>query len=161
MRRLGVPLLTWAATVGALMAIAAAFGYSPFEGATWSRYDSVHYEDIARDGYDLFRCPPGVWTPGAWCGDAGWFPGYAWLFGAVHLVGVPLRASGVVVSWFFAGATLVLLWSTFFRRRWDVTAFFALLYAAWAPGQIYGYSIFPMSVLAFFTVAHLWLLLRG
>jgi hypothetical protein len=37
----------------------------------------------------------------------------------------------------------------------------ALVYAAWAPGQIYDYSIFPMSVLAFFTVAHLWLLHRG
>ena len=151
----------WAATVAALAVLAAAFGYDPFDGATWSRYDSTHYEEIARNGYDLFRCPPGVWTPGSWCGDAGWFPGYSWLFGALHLAGLPLRASGVAVSWFFAGATLVLLWNTFFRRRTDVTVLFALLYAAWAPGQIYDYAVFPMSVLAFFTVAHLWLLVRG
>jgi hypothetical protein len=160
-RRLGVPLLTWVATVAAITALAAAFGYHPFDSATWSRYDSAHYEDIARNGYDLFRCPPGVWIPGAWCGDAGWFPGYSWVFGALHLAGLPLRASGVAVSWFFAAATLVLVWNTFFRHRTDVTALFALLYAAWAPGQIYDYSIFPMSVLAFFTVAHLWLLVRG
>ena len=36
----------------------------------------------------------------------------------------------------------------------------ALAYAAVAPGQIYGYALFPLSVLAFFTVACLWFLHR-
>jgi hypothetical protein len=155
-----LPLAVWLATVVALVALAAVFGYNPFHGSTWSRYDSMHYEDIARNGYELAHCPPGVWKPGAWCGDAGWFPGYPWLVHPLYAAGLPLRGSAVAVSWLFAGATLVLLWSTFFSRRGDLLALATLVYAAWAPGQIYGYSIFPLSVLAFFTVAWLWLLGR-
>lgn len=154
-------LAVWVATVVAVAGIAAANGYNPFHGSTWSRYDSAHYEDIARDGYELARCPPGVWKPGAWCGDAGWFPAYPWLVRPLHAAGLPLRGSAVAVSWLFAGATLVLLWRTFWRGRRDALALAAVVYAAWAPGQIYGYSIFPLSVLAFFTVAWLWLLGRG
>jgi hypothetical protein len=158
---LTIPLALWIGTVAAVVALAAAYGYDPFHGATWSRYDSIHYEQIARHGYDLVRCPPGVWKPGAWCGDSGWFPGYSWVVRVVHTLGVPLRGSAVGVSWFFAAATLVLLWNTFLRRRRDATALLALVYAAWAPGQIYDYAIFPLSMLAFFTVAYLWLLGRG
>jgi hypothetical protein len=158
---LRIPVAVWLATVVTVAGLAGAFGYNPFHGATWSRYDSVHYENIARNGYELARCPPGVWKPGAWCGDSGWFPGYSWIVGAVHATGVPLRGSAVAVSWLFAAATLVLLWKTFFRRRRDAAVVAALIYAAWAPGQIYDYSIFPLSTLAFFTVAWLWLLGRG
>jgi hypothetical protein len=158
---LRIPLAVWLATVVAVAGLAAAFGYNPFHAETWSRYDSIHYEDIARDGYELVRCPPGVWEPGAWCGDSGWFPGYSWVVGVLHKAGLPLRGSAVAVSWAFAAATLLLLWNTFFGRRRDVALVAALVYAAWAPGQIYGYSIFPLSMLAFFTVAWLWLLGRG
>jgi hypothetical protein len=158
---LRIPVAVWLVTVVAVAGLAGAFGYNPFHAETWSRYDSVHYEDIARDGYELARCPPGVWKPGAWCGDAGWFPGYSWVVGVLHRSGLPLRGSAVAVSWLFAAATLVLLWNTYFRRRRDLTALAALAYAAWAPGQIYDYSIFPLSTLAFFTVAWLWLLGRG
>ncbi len=161
-RRIWVPLLLWAAAAGAVLALASAFGYSPFNGSTWSRFDSIHYEGIARDGYDLYRCPLDYKPdPGGWCGDAGWFPAYPWLFGAVHRIGLPLRGSAVVVSFVFAAATVVLLWNTFLRRRRDILVVGGLAYAAWAPGQIYDYAIFPMSLLAFFTVAHLWLLHRG
>ncbi|MFL5950852.1 MAG: hypothetical protein ACJ74M_04535 [Gaiellaceae bacterium] len=155
---LAIPLALWAVMVLAVVGLAWAFGYAPFHGATWSRYDSIHYEQIARNGYDLVRCPPGVWKPGAWCGDAGWFPGYPWLVAPLHAAGLPLRGSAIAVSWAFAAATLVLLWNTFFRRRRNNVL--ALVYAAWAPGMIYGVSIFPLSVLAFFTVAWLWLLGR-
>lgn len=156
-----IALAVWLAAVVALAALAAAFGYDPFHSATWARYDSTHYEDIARNGYELVRCPPGIWKPGAWCGDAGWFPGYAWLVAPLHAAGLPLRGSAVAVSWLFAAATLVLLARTFLRGRGDRIALAALVYAAWAPGQIYDYAVFPLSVLAFFTVAWLWLLGRG
>jgi hypothetical protein len=155
------PLLVWAVAAAGVLALAAVFGYSPFQGKTWSRYDSTHYKTIAQGGYDLHRCPRDYKPdPGGWCGNAGWFPAYPWLVGALHRVGVPVRTGAVVVSFAFAGATLVLLWSTFFGRRRDLLVLAALVYAAWAPGQIYHYSIFPMSLLAFFTVAHLWLVQR-
>jgi hypothetical protein len=159
-RLAGPPLIIWVAAATTVAAAAAAFGYSPFHGTTWTRWDSTHYLGIARDGYDFSRCPPD-YPFGGWCGDAGWFPAYPWLAGVLHLAGMPLRGSAAAVSWFFAGATLVLLWNTFFARRVSTTAFGALVYAAWAPGQIYDYAIFPLSMLAFFTVAHLWLLHRG
>jgi hypothetical protein len=152
----------WAIAATTIVGAAAAFGYHPFAGGTWSRWDSAQYEGIARDGYTLYRCPLDYAPdPGGWCGNAGWFPGYPWLFGGLHLLGLPLRGSAVTISWLFAAATLVLLWNTFLARRTDFVALGALLYAAWAPGQIYDYTIFPMSVLAFFTIAHLWLLHRG
>jgi len=156
------PLLVWAAAAATVLALAAAFGYSPFEGSTWSRYDSTHYQSIANGGYELYRCPQDYEPdPGGWCGNAGWFPGYPWLVRALHSLGLPLQGAAVGLAFAFAGATLVLLWRTFFRRRRDVLVTLGLVYAAWAPGQIYHYAIFPMSVLAFFTVAHLWLLQRG
>ena len=159
-RSLGPPLLIWAATTAVVVSCAAAFGYDPSRSATWARWDSIQYLGIAHDGYDLSHCTTS-YTPADWCGDAGWFPAYPWLVRALHFVGLPLGGTAVAVSWFFGAATLVLLWNTFFKRRTDVTALGALVYAAWAPGQIYDYAVFPLSMLAFFTVASLWFLHRG
>ena len=159
-RSLGPPLLIWAATTAVVVSCAAAFGYDPSRSATWVRWDSIQYLGIAHDGYDLSHCT-NSYTPADWCGDAGWFPAYPWLVRALHFVGLPLGGAAVVVSWFFAAATLVLLWKTFFKKRTDVTVLGALIYGAWAPGQIYDYAVFPLSMLAFFTVASLWFLHRG
>ncbi|MGH9224688.1 MAG: hypothetical protein ACRD2W_13130 [Acidimicrobiales bacterium] len=98
--------------------------------------------------------------PSNWCGNAGWFPLYPWTLGLLHRLGVPLGFSAAAVSWLFAGATLLLLWRTFLQRGRSAAAIGALLYAAFAPGQVYGYASFPLSMLAFFTVLHLWALWR-
>jgi hypothetical protein len=159
-RLAGPPLIIWVAAATTVAVAAAAFGYSSFHSATWARWDSTHYLGIAGNGYDFSRCPPD-YPFGGWCGDAGWFPAYPWLVGVLHLAGLPLGGTAAVISWLFAGGTLVLLWNTFFARRVSATVLGALVYAAWAPGQIYNYAIFPLSMLAFFTVAHFWLLHRG
>jgi len=159
-RLAGPPLVIWAVAATSVAVAAAAFGYSPFHGATWSRWDSTHYLEIARNGYDFFRCPPD-YPFGGWCGNAGWFPAYPWLVAALHLAGLPLQGTAAAVSWLFTAATIVLLWNTFFARRIAPTVLGTLVYAAWAPGQIYDYAIFPLSMLAFFTILHLWLLHRG
>lgn len=151
------PLLVWGCAAATVAVVAAVFGYGPWDSATWSRWDSGLYEDIARDGYDLSRCEE---EPTKWCGDAAWFPAYPWLFGGLHQLGLPLRGSAVVVSWFFAAGTIVLLWATFLERRAGSAAVAALVYAAFSPGQIYHYAVFPLSMLAFTTVACLWLLCR-
>ena len=158
---LAAPLFVWGISAAVVAVGAWAFGYDPWDSATWSRFDSGLYEDIARDGYDLFRCDPAVFGPGTWCGDAGWFPGYSWLVGALHVVGLPLRGSAVVLSWLFASATIVLIWATFLERSVRATALTALVYAAFAPGQAYDYAVFPLSLLAFSTVLSLWWLYRG
>jgi hypothetical protein len=154
-------LAAWAAALATLWITAAALSYAPFSAETWARWDSVLYLDVARDGYDLFRCDPEQYPAGSWCGDAGWFPAYAWLVGALHLVGLPLPGAAVAVSWLAAGGTLLLLWHTFLGRRLAWAPAAALLYAAFVPGQIYDYAVFPLSLLALFTIAHLWLLDRG
>src|SRR6185295_2536221 len=54
-----------------------------------------------------------------------------------------------------------LIWATFLERRTDAAAVAALVYAAFAPGQIYHYAIFPLSLYALSTVACLWLVYTG
>ena len=152
-----IPLLAWGCAVVVLVLVAGVRGYSPWDSATWSRWDSEHYENIARNGYDLFRCSD---EPTDWCGDAAWFPAYPWIVGGLHAMGLPLRGTAVLASWVLAAGTLVLLWATFLERRSGSAVVAALFYAAFAPGQIYHYSVFPLSLLTFTTVAFLWLLYR-
>ena len=153
-----IPLLIWGCAALTVAIVAVVLGYTPWDSSTWSRWDSGLYEDIARDGYDLFPCEE---EPQKWCGDAGWFPAYSWLVGGLHQLGLPLRGNAVVVSWLFAAGTIVLLWATFLERRTGAATVAALFYAAFAPGQIYHYAVFPLSMLAFTTVACLWLFYRG
>lgn len=152
-----LPLLVWGCAAVFVAMVAAALGYPPWDSSTWSRWDSGLYQDIARDGYDLFRCEE---EPTTWCGDAAWLPAYPWLVGAAHQLGLPLQGSGVVVSWALAAGTIVLLWATFLERRTGTAAAAALAYAAFAPGQVYYYAVFPLSLLTFATVACLWLAYR-
>lgn len=155
--RIELPLLVWASAAATVATAAAILGYPPWDSSTWSRWDSGLYEDVARDGYQLFPCEG---EPETWCGDAAWLPAYPWLFGSLHWLGLPLRGSGVVVSWAFAAATIILVWATFLGRRTGSAAAATLVYAAFAPGQIYHYAVFPLSLLAFATVLSLWLLYR-
>jgi hypothetical protein len=157
-RSIGLPLAVWLTAAAVIAVAAASYGYAPWDSSTWARWDSGLYEDIARDGYDLFRCEE---EPDKWCGDAGWFPAFPWITGALHLIGLPLRGTGAVVAWLLAGGTIVVLWASFLDRRTDAAAVAALAYAAFAPGQIYHYAIFPLSLYAISAVASLWLVYRG
>jgi hypothetical protein len=157
-RWLGPPLAVWAVALTGVTASAGAFGYAPFDSGAWSRWDSGLYLEIAERGYTFFPCQP-PFDQGTWCGNAGWFPAFPWLVGGLHWLGLPLRGSAVALSWFCIGATIVLLW-TILGRGASVATIGALLYAAFAPGQVYDYAIFPLSLLALFTTAHLWLLSR-
>lgn len=159
MRRLLVeswpPLLAWAAALASLWVIALAVGHDPWVSSTWVRWDSHHYLTIARDGYEIHRCDRG------WCGNTAWFPGYPWAVAALHALHLPLLGSAVAVAWAFAAAALVLLWHTFLRGAAALAAGLGLAYAAWAPGQVFDYAVFPLSMLFFFTVLFLRFLSTG
>jgi hypothetical protein len=70
----------------------------------------------------------------------------------LHLTSLPLAASGLVVAWLAWLATLVLLWRVFLSRRPRVEAATVLVYAAFAPGVVYSYALFPLSLLSLGTL---------
>ena len=138
------PVGAWLAGAALLCAVALATGHDPLHASTWARSDSVHYEAIARHGYELHHCAPGEGMNARqrWCGNTAWFPGYPLLLAGAAAVGIPLQPAGVVISWLAAAATLVLLWRWFLPRRAG-----PLACAAFAPGLVYLYAVFPLSVL--------------
>jgi hypothetical protein len=151
-------LAAWALAGSVLLVTAAARGLDPFAARTWVRWDSRLYFDIARHGYTFHPCPT---EPGDWCGNSGWFPLYPWLLRLLHVVGLPIPATGVVLAWLLTLATLVVLQLWLLDRRAGLTAGVALVYAAFVPGQIFDFSAYPLSLLALATAAHLAFLLRG
>ena len=156
---LAVPAAVWLAATATVLATAAERGYAPLAPATWKRWDSGLYLWIAQDGYWLGA--PCRGQAGYCGGNTGWFPGYPWLVRLAHDdLGLAYTTAGVCVSWTFGLATLVLLWVTFLGRRRSAPAIGALAFAAFSPGAVYRYAVFPLSVLAFCTVAYLWLLHR-
>src|SRR5204862_8260159 len=50
---------------------------------------------------------------------------------------------------------------TFLKQRKTLAGVPVVVYAAFAPGEVYEYAVFPLSLLAVATLAHLWLLYRG
>ena len=141
------PFAAWVAALAGLVATAAATGHGPFDAGTWAHWDSAHYLAIARHGYSDFHPCEG----GHWCGDAAWFPGYPLLMAALHGVGLPLAGAAVALSWAFTFAAIVVLWVTFLRELPRVAALGGLAFAAWTPGQVFDYALFPLSMLFFFT----------
>jgi hypothetical protein len=149
------PLALWALSSAAVLGACLWAGGSPWSARPWTHGDAGLYVQIARHGYVLYRSGP------YWCADTGWFPALPWLAAAVHAVtGLSVVAAGVCVAFLFHGATLVLLWVTFLGRRLSFGAIGALTYAAFTPGLVFHESFFPLSLLAFFTLLHLWLLSR-
>jgi hypothetical protein len=139
------PLAAWIAGAALLSLAAVATGHDPFAASSWARWDSGYYEQIARHGYELHRCRPGegLNARAQWCGNTAWFPGYPLLIAAVAAVGIPLVPGAVAISWLAGAATLVLLWRWFLPRR-----IAPLACAAFAPGLVYLYALFPLSMLA-------------
>jgi hypothetical protein len=128
----------------------------------WVRWDSQHYLDIARDGYQLFRCAGRPGYPAeAWCGNAGWFPAYPLLLRPLERIGCPLAPAAVVLSGLFAFLALHALWTRLLERRPGRGALLALAIAAVAPGVVYQHAAFPISMLLFLQIRALDALLRG
>jgi hypothetical protein len=138
------PVGAWLAGAALLCAAALATGHNPAIVSSWMRSDSFQYEQIARHGYEVHRCAPGEGQNARqkWCGDAAWFPGYPLLLAAAAAVGLPLRPAALAVSLLAGLATMVLLWRWYLLRRYG-----PLACAAFAPGLVYLYAVFPLSLL--------------
>ena len=131
----------------------------PVTTAPW-----IHWEptSTSTSRVTATRCNAASWRTDleAWCGNAGWFPAYPWLIRAVAAVGVDHATVALTLSWLFSLATVVLIWAEFCPRV-DAVAAAVVLFAAFAPGLIYVYAAFPLSMLAFLTVLYFVFLRRG
>jgi hypothetical protein len=153
-----LPIGVWIVATAVVLTTCALSGRSPFRTATWIHWDSYLYLDIARHGSTAFHCPGAA--ADIWCGNAGWFPGYAWLIRGLGGLGFSEVDAAIAISWLGAIGALVLLWATFLGRRIGPGVVLALLYAAFAPGQVYTYAVDPISVFVCGTIAYLWFLDR-
>lgn len=119
----------------------------------WARWDSLHYLDIARDGYRLLSCAevPG-YPPQDWCGNTGWFPGYPLLIRLLLRAGIPEVPAAVLISAVFAFLALHALWTRFLDCRLERGPLLALGVAAVAPGAVYQHAAFPIAMLLFFQI---------
>ena len=143
MRRLWPPLLAllFARALSAGAALWA--GVNPLHGDAWVRWDSNLYLSIAQRGYFLEPCAPDShYQAFQWCGNAGWFPLYAWMLRFVN---------GALLSLTFEALLLWLVW----RFLLEEQAFPALLLAASFPGSIYQQAVFPISLFLVCAVAFL------
>jgi hypothetical protein len=128
--------------------------------ATFSRWDSAWYLNIASRGYRMrFHCHDWHHTvrPGLHvCASVTWFPGYPLLMRAVSVTGISLAMAGLMISWLFWYLTLLMIWLLSEpmperpASRWGTTTrWLCLLIAAFFPGEIYFAAIFPISMAAF------------
>jgi len=153
------PVLAWLGATSIVFGTCLAYHWSPFAAAaTWAHEDGKHYLSIAGNGYTLYAC--GTRLNPVWCGNAGWFAGYPWIVGGLHLLGLPLAGTGVAVSWLASLGTLIVLWRCFLADRPALAAGVALCYAALAPGLVYDYATFPLSMTNFCAVTAFALLHR-
>jgi hypothetical protein len=151
---------------GRLVLLAAAWRAFRGEAETWSldawaRWDSRHYLDIARAGYELFSCArlPG-YDPSDWCGNTAWFPGYPLLLRPLLRLGLPELPAAAALSGLFAFLAIHALWTRLLERRTERGPLLALALAAVAPGAVYQNAVFPISMCVFFQIRALDALLR-
>jgi len=156
------PLLAWLSATAVVLTTCAVAGWPPFAPiTTWARQDSFLYLSIARHGYTLGICSElNQHIDGAWCGNSGWFPAYPWIVGGLHQLGLPLAGTALAISWLAGLGTLIVLWRAFLAGRGALGAGVALCYAAFAPGLVYTYADFPLSLVTFSAVVSLALLQR-
>jgi Glycosyltransferase family 87 len=127
-----------------LAAVALVSGHDPLAPSSYVRWDSVFYLDIAARGYaPLVPCPPESHYPAtAWCGNAGWFPGFPWLLKPAALLGLSLPASAISLGATAQLGCLVLFWRCLDdERQWP-----ALGAAAFFLGNVYVAAVFPTSL---------------
>jgi hypothetical protein len=130
-----------------------------FGPGPWSHHDSRLYLQIAAKGYTLTHCHKHTIPPHSYCGNAGWLPLYPLLIRLFGRLGAPLAWAGKYLAEAFALGTFVLVW-LLIGPSWSARSLLALALAAVFPGQVYLFAIFPVSLVAFLSLAFV-LLLAG
>jgi hypothetical protein len=155
------PLLAFALAHAVDYAAATHYGFAGgfFSPGRWIHKDAHLYLAIAAHGYTLFRCHKSTIPPHSFCGNAGWLPLYPGLISLFGKLGAPLPWAGKYLAEAFALGTFVLAW-LLIGPSWSARSLLALALAAVFPGQIYYFAVFPISLVAFLSLAFLLLLAR-
>jgi hypothetical protein len=155
LRQWAPPLAVFLVTTAFNAIVAYSTGMDPRDPATWARQDSGQYLDIATKGYEYFYCAElkdPHYPPSAWCGTAGWMPGYPCLIRVLWAVGFPPLWAAVVIAAGFYLALLSAVWFWFLKAEWTLSSWACLFLAGFFPGQIYYHAVFPMSAFLFLAV---------
>ncbi len=151
----------WALSFGFMLVSAWAAGVAPMHPASYLRFDSGHYVTIAQQGYFFLRCgtAEAAFAPDAWCGNAGWFPGYSLLMRALA---VPLLGNLPLAGWLIANGCAFLALLLLARLlEGHPKRHLPLMLAALFPGGMYYHAVFPISMLLCLVLGSLLLLQRG
>jgi hypothetical protein len=138
-----VALAAWAVLGACCALLAKLYGFDPLAAATWERWDSRFYLEIASGGYQLNHCRP--LEPAHWCGSTGWFPGYPALVRLAMLGGLPLHAAALAVALACSAGVLWLVRDSL--AEGGPQAALALAIACVFPGSIYLRAAFPLAAL--------------
>jgi hypothetical protein len=157
-KRLLPPLAAFLGATAVAALVASLTGFDPWKAATWARWDSFNYVNIA---VRFYAPDPGCTAAAISCGHAGWFPGYPALLAVPANLGLGLAAAGVLVSSVFCFASLCLIWARFLPGATREARVASLLFAAAVPGMIYQHTVFPLSALTFWALLSMLLLSEG
>lgn len=140
-----IPLLVFILAKTFSVFVSKAANCPGFGELCWSRWDSGLYMQIAETGRDLIHCE----NPAEWCGKAGWMPLYPWLIKFFSwLFNASLPTVGIWISNICFFFLLLVTAKLTDIKKHNLKAYLLLLLCAFAPGSIYYFAIFPMSLLA-------------
>jgi Gpi18-like mannosyltransferase len=131
------------------LAYAAATGTSPwaFDAATFSRWDSGNYAEIAQVGYRWASCAAQNRPQhGDVCSTAAWYPAYPFLSRALSALGPDLDTALVVVAHLAFVGLLVAVWTGLLEGPGS-RPLLLLALVAFFPGGAYLLGAFPLSLL--------------
>ena len=138
LRLLGPPVAAFALAQLALTVAAVLGGKAPFDGATWTRYNSTSPHGSQTGVRD--RRARRLGGPDELCGTAGWFPAYPGAPASTTCLGVPLGEAGLLVSLACCLAMLAVLWAWYSRRPPTPGNLLALTFAACCPAMVYTHA---------------------
>lgn len=139
-------------------------GYNYFDPQVWYRWDSGHYLHIAKEGYEFFPCAGNFgYSDDAteFCGNTGWFPGYPYLIKVLSIFQIDLIQLGSLVSKFFYFSSIFLCLLIADIKAISFRSVIFTLLSTFALGFIYYNAIFPMSMVLFFALLGMYLILNS
>ncbi|MEI6453086.1 MAG: hypothetical protein WCO31_00665, partial [Actinomycetes bacterium] len=89
-----------------------------------------HAPSFGRCGYPPFEINVLMQHQQWWCGTAVWLPGYPMLIRVVHVLGISLKTSGLLIAWISILASLLLVWFAWLRDLDLPRTFLILILAA-------------------------------